>query len=61
MKNEIEPQDLSRWTKYNEMMMKREQVDFSNPSNCKRCGKPKGNHVTAYVLKQNPRCCPFVK
>lgn len=27
----------------------------------KRCGKPWGNHLTAFALKQNPRACPFVK
>ena len=53
--------DPGRWARYNEMMDKREGIDFENPSNCKRCGKPWGNHVTEITLKKNPKCCPFVK
>lgn len=64
MKNnsiEYNEEDPFRWTRYHKMMEDREGIDFNNKNNCKRCGKPRGNHVTASVLKRNPNCCPFVK
>ena len=59
MKTNIES-DPGRWKHYNEMMSKREIVDFTIVGHCKRCGKRKGDHVTESVLRRNPTCCPFV-
>ena len=55
---DYEPRD---WTAYNTMMQAREAVNFSDPTNCQKCGRPWGNHLSEHALAQNPRACRFVK